>query len=519
MGSEEDGPVTESYDLVVVGGGINGAGIARDAAGRGLSVLLCERDDLASHTSSWSSKLIHGGLRYLEHKEFRLVRESLIEREVLLRAAPHLIRPLRFVLPYHKGLRPAWMLRLGLFLYDHLGGRKLLPATETLDLRSSPYGAPLKDQYEKGFEYSDCFADDARLVVTNAMDAQERGATMLTRTALTEARREGDTWLCTIASEGSSPRTIRSRAVVNAAGPWVSDLFKGMTPLKPRKRLRLVKGSHIIVTPRFHHDRAYILQSADNRIIFAIPYLGGATLIGTTDVAYQGDPAKVAISDDEVDYLLELANEYFKTPCGRDDILSTYSGVRPLYDDLSTEDVSTVTRDYAFDIDEQDGCLPLLSVYGGKLTTYRKLAEHALEKLKPFLPKAGAPWTSSASLPGGKIAYEDFAGFQGQMKARYAFLGEHTVTRLVAAYGTSVPNILGAARAASDLGAHLGQGFYEAELDYLCTHEFAKHADDVLFRRTKLGLEDQAGTLRREIERRLGAELPNARASGPERAS
>ncbi|MCQ8186456.1 glycerol-3-phosphate dehydrogenase [Parvularcula maris] len=498
--------MTDLYDLVVVGGGINGAGIARDAAGRGLSVYLCERDDLASHTSSWSSKLIHGGLRYLEHKEFRLVRESLIEREVLLQAAPHLIRPLRFVLPYHKGLRPAWMLRTGLFLYDHLGGRKLLPPTKTLNLSNSPYGAPLKDSFTKGFEYSDCFADDARLVAVNAMDARAKGADIHTRTRMTAGRRAEGVWQLTMQPESGAPYEVRARAVVNAAGPWVTDLFDGLAPLKPRKKIRLVKGSHIVVTPRFADDRAYILQSADNRIIFAIPYLNGATLIGTTDVAYQGDPAEVAISDDETDYLLALANEYFAAPCTRDDILSTYSGVRPLYDDLSREDVSTVTRDYAFDIDDADGGAPLLSVYGGKLTTYRKLAEHALAELSSFLPHAGAPWTSSASLPGGEVRFEDFPAFRDEMSARYAFMKAPNLDRLISAYGTMLPDILRDASSLEGLGEHLGCGLYEAELDHLRRSEFVTRADDVLFRRTKLGLQDTDGKLRAKLSQRFASQ-------------
>jgi glycerol-3-phosphate dehydrogenase len=494
--------MTEQYDLIVVGGGINGVGIARDAAGRGLSVLLCERDDLASHTSSWSSKLIHGGLRYLEHKEFRLVRESLIEREVLLRAAPHLIKPLRFVLPYHEGLRPAWLLRMGLYLYDHLGGRKLLPPTETIDLRSSAYGEPLRDEFIKGFEYSDCFADDARLVAVNAVDAHDRGAVIKTRTKMVSARREEGAWRCRLTEEGSSFE-VRGSAFVNAAGPWVTDIFEGMAPLLPRKKIRLVKGSHIVVTARFAHDQAYILQSADGRIIFAIPYLGGSTLIGTTDIAYEGDPAEAAISEEETDYLLGLANTYFKKPCTRQDILSTYAGVRPLYDDLSKTDVSTVTRDYAFDIDEAEGSLPLLSVYGGKLTTYRKLAEHALEELGPYLPQRGKSWTASAHLPGGDIAYEDFPRFAEEMAQRYSFLGEADLSRMISAYGTVLPDILGSASAANDLGEHLGLGLYEAELDHLCRREFVRTPGDVLYRRTKLGLRKNASQLKEKLTERL----------------
>jgi glycerol-3-phosphate dehydrogenase len=495
--------MAEHVDILVVGGGINGTGIARDAAGRGLSVLLCERDDLASHTSSWSSKLVHGGLRYLEHGEFRLVRESLIEREVLMQSAPHLIRPLRFVLPHHEGLRPAWMLRLGLAIYDHLGGRRLLPATRMIDLRTSELGAPLKDEFARGLEYSDCFADDARLVIANAMDVAEKGGTVLTRTSMVHARRQDGAWCCTLRLPDGAKKEVEAGAVVNAAGPWVTTLFEGIEEVEPRKRIRLVKGSHIVVKQCFNHNRAYILQNHDKRIIFAIPYVGGNTLIGTTDIPYKGNPADAEISEEETDYLLDLANAYFKTPLRSQDILSTYSGVRPLYDDLSSKDVSTVTRDYAFDIDDGKGIAPLLSVYGGKLTTYRKLAQHALDKLRPFLPAMGRSWTAGSALPGGEIGFERFTEFQRTMRKRYSFLSDSTFDRMVSAYGCRLSQVLGEAENIEQLGDDLGCGMTEQELTYLIEHEFARQPEDILFRRTKLGLSDLDGRLRTELEERM----------------
>ncbi len=481
----------DHVDLLVVGGGVNGVGVARDAAGRGLKVLLCEMNDLASATSSWSTKLIHGGLRYLEHYEFRLVRESLIEREVLLNAAPHIITPLRFVLPHHRGLRPAWLLRLGLFLYDHLGGRKALPPTTRVDLRHGPLGAPLKDDFVRGFEYADCRVDDARLVVLNAIDARERGAEIITGARFARAAREPDgaTWRCVITDDRQQSRTVTAHAVVNAAGPWVTELFDGVEGATPKKRLRLVKGSHLIVKRLFDHDRAYIFQNADDRIIFAIPYHDGATLIGTTDEPYEGDPAAVAISEAEIEYLLASASEYFAEPVTRDMIVSDYSGVRPLFDDLSAKNASAVTRDYAFDVDDGGaGGAPLLSVYGGKLTTYRKLAEHALEKLKPSLPSMGPAWTAGAPLPGGEMGYGGWADFVAAMDEAYAFVPAQTRARVLAAYGGRLPQLLGDAARLEDLGAHYGGGLYEREVAYLVDHEWARTAADILWRRSKLGL-------------------------------
>ena len=499
----------EAVDLLVVGGGINGTGIARDAAGRGLSVLLVERDDLASHTSSWSTKLVHGGLRYLEHYEFRLVRESLREREVLLQAAPHLVRPMRFVLPHHSGLRPAWLLRLGLFLYDHIGGRKLLPATKTVDLSEGPLGAPLKDEFTKGFEYTDCSVDDSRLVALCAVDAAARGATVLTRTAFVGAKRSGGAWTCRI-RDADGEQAVRARAVVNAAGPWVTELLDGTDGAKAQKRIRLVKGSHIVTESLFDHDRAYIFQNADERIVFAIPYMHGGTLIGTTDEPYEGDPAKAEISRAETEYLCEAVSEYLARPVTPDDVTSTYSGVRPLYDDLKAEDAQEVTRDYAFDIDRGEDepepgeglAAPLLSIFGGKLTTFRKLAEHAVDKLAPDLGAGGA-WTRHAALPGGEMGYEDWDAWKTGIAERYPFLPQDLLDRLTKAYGTRIEAVVGDAASLADMGEDHGHGLTEAELRHLTEHEFARTADDVLDRRTRLGLRFTPAE-REALARRLG---------------
>jgi len=474
------------HDLLVVGGGINGVGIARDAAGRGLSVLLCERDDLASHTSSWSTKLIHGGLRYLEHKEFRLVREALIEREVLLNAAPHMVAPLRFVLPHHKGLRPAWMLRLGLFLYDNLGGRKHLKAAERVDLVSGPLGEPLNDSFKLGFEYTDCRVDDSRLVVLNAMDARERGADIRTRTELIHAQRENGIWSAEIRTAEGAIEKVQARTLINAAGPWVTTLISRVDGVEPRKKLRLVKGSHLLTKRLYDHDRAYIFQNADNRIVFTIPYVNDTTLIGTTDVAYEGNPAEAEISAEETAYLCSSVSEYLKKPVTEDMVVGSFSGVRPLYDDLGKDEASAVTRDYAFDIERDDGA-PLLSIYGGKLTTYRKLAEHALEKLADDFPDMGGRWTSKSALPGGEGGYAAMANKKADLRARYPFLSEENFDRLYTAYGTRVADMFGDAKTASDLGIDFGNGLFEAEVRYLVDMEWALSVEDILRRRTKLG--------------------------------
>ncbi len=473
------------YDLLVIGGGINGVGIARDAAGRGLSVCLCEKDDFASHTSSWSTKLIHGGLRYLEHKEFRLVRESLIEREVLLNAAPHLIEPMRFVLPHHQGMRPAWMLRAGLFIYDHIGGRKALPSTARVDLRTSPLGTPLADGFRTAFEYTDCRVDDSRLVIFNAIDAAVRGAVLKTRTRFVGGQRSEGGWSITLEDQKGGRQTVHAKAVVNAAGPWANDALGAFAGASIRKNLRLVKGSHIITKPLYDHDRAYIFQNADGRVVFTIPYLNNTTLIGTTDEPYEGDPGKAAISDEEVRYLCASVSEYLKQDVTPDHVVDTYSGVRPLYDELSSADASAVTRDYAFDVEADDG-VPLLSIYGGKLTTYRKLAEHALEKLKPFLPAMGAAWTRGASLPGGEMAYAGWSAWRRGARERYAFLSDPVFDRMVRAYGSRLDDLLKGVTAEPDLGTHFGAGLYEVEVRYLVEHEFVRSGDDLLTRRTKL---------------------------------
>jgi D-erythritol 1-phosphate dehydrogenase len=377
-------------DLVVIGGGINGAGIARDAAGRGLSVILCEKDDLAQGTSSRSGKLIHGGLRYLEYYEFRLVREALIEREVLLNAAPHIVWPMRFVLPHSPEQRPAWLVRLGLFLYDHLGGRKKLPGCRNIDLTRDPEGKPIRGEYTRAFEYSDCWVDDARLVSLNALDAKERGTTVMTRTAATSARRMNGAWEIEFTSAGGTISHVRAKAIANAAGPWVENVINGVAGSNSPRRVRLVKGSHIVVPKFWEGPQAYLFQNTDKRVIFVNPYEGGLALIGTTDIPYEGRAEDVAPDEREVDYLLAAVNRYLKVPIAKDSIVHKFSGVRPLYDD-NAENPSAVTRDYVFDV---TGEPPMLSVFGGKITTYRKLAEHALDKLKPFFPQMTAPWTA-----------------------------------------------------------------------------------------------------------------------------
>jgi glycerol-3-phosphate dehydrogenase len=482
------------FDLVVVGGGINGAGIARDAAGRGLSVLLVERDDLASHTSSWSSKLIHGGLRYLEYYEFRLVREALIEREVLLHAAPHIIWPLTFVLPHSPEQRPAWLVRLGLFLYDHLGGRKVLPGSSGVDLAAlGPYGDPLQDWVTRGFTYSDCWVMDSRLVVLNAMDAVERGAAVSTRTECKRARREGDRWVVDLEDTVTGEqRRVTARGLVNAAGPWVSSFLKdGLGQDTAKKRVRLIKGSHIVV-PKLHDGaHPYILQNTDKRIVFVIPYEDAYSLIGTTDVEYTGDPRAVAITPEETEYLLSVVNRYFERRVSVADIVWTYAGVRPLFDDASGN-ASAVTRDYVFDVDtgpgEGAGKAPLLSIFGGKITTYRKLAEHAMERLAPLLDCREDAWTATAVLPGGDLPGADFDRFLQAFEADYPWLPGPLARRLARAYGSRAKVIVQGRQGLNDLGQNLGGDLFEAELDYLVAHEWAMTAEDVLWRRSKLGL-------------------------------
>lgn len=480
---------SDTYDLAVIGGGVNGCGIARDAVGRGPSVLLCEKEDLASATSSASTKLIHGGLRYLEYYEFRLVRESLREREVLLRTAPHIISPMRFVLPHNRGLRPAWMIRLGLFLYDHLGGRELLPGSTGIDLRKHPAGAPLNPGFTKAFMYSDCWVQDARLVALNAMDAADRGAEILTRTECVSARRMGDHWDIVLRDrETGGERTVSVRALVNAAGPWASQVLQNRISLNREQSLRLVKGSHAVVPRLFDHDNAYIFQNKDRRIVFAIPYEQDFTLIGTTDKEFDGDLDEVAISQHETRYLCEAVNTYFKKQITPDNVVWSFAGVRPLFDDDS-HSASAITRDYVLDLDEGDGGKAvLLNVFGGKLTTYRKLAEQVMQKLIPYVGGSATSWTATAALPGGDIPNADFNGFLAGVRERWPWLPQQQAWRLAHNYGTRIETILGNATQPSDLGHDFGAGFTEAEATYLMDKEWARSADDMLWRRSKMGL-------------------------------
>ncbi len=473
------------YDLLVVGGGVNGAGVARDAAGRGLRTLLCEQHDLAAHTSSASTKLIHGGLRYLEFYDFRLVRKSLREREIVLNSAPHIVRPMRFVLPHDAHLRPAWMIRAGLFLYDHLARRRRLPGSEGVDLRRHPAGAPLDPRYTKGFVYSDAWVDDARLVVLTAMDAREHGATILTRTRCERLERTADGWLATLVRADGGEFQVVANAVVNATGPWVDRFLDSSTPLPARRHPRIVKGSHIVVPRLFEHDFAYIFQAPDRRIVFAIPYEREYTLIGTTERDYQDDLATPEIETPEVDYLLEMANRYFQRDLTRADVCWSFAGLRPLLADPS--DVATsVTRDYVLDIEDQGP--PLLSIYGGKLTTYRRLAEDVLDDLAARLDWPRQHWTEGAILPGGDIAGSDFGAFLGGLRRKYQWMSTTLLDRLAAAYGTRVNRLLGEAQSLRDLGEEVLPGLHEVEIEYLRSAEWAVTAEDILYRRSKLAL-------------------------------
>ena len=473
------------YDLFVIGGGVNGCGIARDAAGRGLSVFLAEQNDLASGTSSASTKLIHGGLRYLEHYEFRLVREALIEREVLLQAAPHIIWPLRFVLPHHSGLRPRWMIRLGLFMYDHLGGRKILPPTRSVDLTTDETGKPLKDEFTRGYEYSDCWVEDARLVVLNARDAKARGAEIRTRTKVVSARRDGSEWTVDIEAAGKT-ETIRVKALINSAGPWVSQVLGQVIGRNDPDKIRMVKGSHLVVDKLYDHDRCYIFQNADGRICFAIPYETNFTLIGTTDEDHKGDPGKPECSDAEKDYMLNAISEYFKKPVTRAQVRWAYSGIRPLYDDGASK-AQEATRDYVLKLDRPEGQAPLLSVFGGKITTARKLSESVMDEIKPFFPAMKGEWTARSTLPGGAIAHDAVEAKIAELQRKYSFLKPQNVRRLFRAYGTEVETIFGDAQFAADLGQTFGP-VTEKEIAHLRENEWVVTADDLLWRRSKLGL-------------------------------
>jgi glycerol-3-phosphate dehydrogenase len=472
------------FDLAVIGGGINGTGIARDAAGRGLKVLLVEQNDLASGTSSASSKLIHGGLRYLEHRKFGLVRAALREREVLLRAAPHLIRPVRFVLPINEARRSATLLRLGLLIYDWIGWRKLLPGTRDLDLVTDEAGQPLRRTFLHAYEYSDCLVDDARLVVLNAVDAAEHGATIRTRTRCVRAERSEE-WQLILNSRGQRIAAT-ARALINAAGPWVETVEQFVLRHPPKPRLRLDKGSHIVVPRLYDHDRAYLLQASDGRVVFAIPFERDFTLIGTTDQSFSGDPRVVTPSGEEIDYLCGIINEYFRASVGAADVVWAYAGVRALYDDGSRK-AQDVGREYALILNERFGEAPLLSVFGGKITTYRRLAEEALDRLAHFFPQS-RPWTAHSPLPGGDFVYDGVATLVERTQRRWPFLSEPYARRLVHAYGTRAENVLQDAQKLDDLGPRFGADLTAAEVRYLMAKEWALTADDVLWRRSKLGL-------------------------------
>ncbi|MEJ6390499.1 glycerol-3-phosphate dehydrogenase [Gymnodinialimonas ulvae] len=507
--------MAETYDLFVIGGGINGCGIARDAQGRGLSVALAEMEDLAGATSSASTKLFHGGLRYLEYFEFKLVRHALKERETLLRAMPHISWPMRFVLPlskdmrfdnstptsriltavmpWMKGRRPNWLIRLGLFLYDNLGGRKILPGTATISLDDTPEGAPLQDRFTKAYEYSDCWIEDSRLVILNARDAEQRGAKIMVRTKVLSAAREGELWRIEMDGEGAG--TVYARALVNAGGPWVADVVRNVARQNSSEGVRLVRGSHIVTRRLFDHDKCYFFQGTDGRIIFAIPYETDFTLIGTTDAEHPGDPREASCTPEERDYLLRFANEYFKQTLTAEDVVWTYSGVRPLYDD-GAKSATAATRDYVLSLDQAGA--PMLSVFGGKITTYRVLAEDAWDKLARFFPQAGDKWTAGVPLPGGDFPVDGVQAQIGALMVAYPFLNDAWARRLVRAYGTEAKDILARADKAEDLGLAFGATLTEAEVRWLMTREYARNAADVVWRRSKLGLRmtaDQIATL------------------------
>lgn len=486
-------------DLAIIGGGVNGCGIARDAVGRGLSVYLCEMNDLAEGTSSASTKLFHGGLRYLEYYAFRLVREALIEREILLRSMPHISWPLRFVLPHHRGLRSRWLLRLGLFIYDHLGGRKILPPTQTLDLEHSVVGAPLKSGFRVGYEYSDCWVEDSRLVMLNARDAANRGAQIAVGAKCVSATRIDALWHVTIVDQESGlSKIIKARALVNAGGAWVSEIIQNNLQVHSSDQIRLVRGSHIVVQKLYDHDRAYIFQNADGRIIFLIPYEQDFTLIGTTDRDHKGSPSKVVCTDEEIDYLCASASVYLDKPVSKEQVVWTYSGVRPLYDD-GVKSATAATRDYVLKVDVGPGeTAPLVNIFGGKITTYRRLAEATLDKLRPWFDTMGKGWTAAAALPGGDFPVDGFEPLVSALCEAFPFISESWMRRLVRAYGTETRNLLGGAQRLADLGLDFGGTLTEAEVRWLMGREWARTAHDVVWRRSRLGLrmsEDQIAAL------------------------
>lgn len=490
----------DSFDLLVIGGGVNGAGIARDAQGRGLTTCLVERGDLAGATSSNSSKLIHGGLRYLELYEFRLVREALAEREVLLRIAPHIVWPMRFVLPHRPEMRPRWMIRAGLFLYDHLARRVSLPGAESIPTARHPYGEPLKRDIAAAFAYSDCWVEDSRLVVLNARDAAQRGAEILVRTIFVGGERDAEGWTCRLQAEDGTVRTIRARALVNAAGPWVLQA-QGAAHALASDRVRLIRGSHIVLPALYEGDQAYILQNDDRRVVFVIPYQGKFSLVGTTDIPHEGDARDAHCTPEEAAYLCAAVAKQFRRAPTPEEIVWTYSGVRPLHDD-GADNPSAVTRDYVLKTDAPDGQAPVLTVYGGKITTYRRLAEEAAGRIGALLGREGTPWTSTAALPGG-----DFTGllaFEEEMARRHPWIERATLARLVRAYGSDLDALLDGASGANAMGEDYGAGFTERELDWLVAKEWARTADDVLWRRSKLGLHMPAGGQER-LRQRLGA--------------
>jgi len=484
---------TKDYDILIIGGGINGCGIARDAVGRGYSVYLCEANDLASGTSSQSTKLIHGGLRYLEHYEFRLVREALTEREVLWKIAPHIVHPMRFILPHHKGLRSAWLLRLGLFMYDYIGGRKKLPATKTIDLSTDETGKVLSQNFSKGFEYSDCAGDDARLVVLNALDAYERGASINTQSKCVDMQRTEGHWSVTIEDQITQKKSnINARIIINAGGPWADKVLEALDSTKHTKNIRLVQGSHIIVPKIYQHDRCYIFQNADDRIIFVIPYHDNFTLIGTTDHEYDGDPSETKITPDEIQYLCDSANEYFNDKIKPDDIVGTFSGVRSLYNDGASK-AQEATRDYVLRVDRPNPKVaPMINVFGGKITTYRRLAESMMERIEGLLEKSTdtnkGKWTKTAPLPGGDFAIDDYDIVCRNLQSDYDFLTAEETRRYTKLYGTRAKDFLKNAKSYKDLGKSFSNSLYQAEVEYLVNTEWARNAEDILWRRTKLGL-------------------------------
>jgi glycerol-3-phosphate dehydrogenase len=489
------------YDLLVVGGGVNGAGIARDAQGRGLSTCLVERGDLAGATSSASSKLIHGGLRYLEHYEFRLVREALAEREVLLSIAPHIVWPMRFVLPHRPEMRARWLIRAGLFLYDHLAPRASLPGTESIPTARHPYGAPLKPEIAAAFAYSDCWVEDSRLVVLNVRDAASRGAEILVRTEFRGAERDAQGWTCRLAGPDGAERTVRARALVNAAGPWVMQA-QGAAHAPAQGRVRLIRGSHIVLPALYQGDQAYILQNDDRRVIFVIPYEGRFSLVGTTDVPHEGDASTARCTPEEAAYLCAAVGRQLRVQPDPKDIVWTYSGVRPLHDD-GADDPSAVTRDYVLALDAAEGQAPVLTIYGGKITTFRRLAEEAVTKVGAAIDRAGTPWTATAALPGGDLGGRELPEFEAEMARRHPWLARPQLHRLVRAYGSDLDALLDGASGANALGDDYGAGFSERELEWLVAREWARTAEDVLWRRSKLGLHMPAEGQER-LRRRLG---------------